>query len=127
MLQHVPPSFTDHAAARIDAALVRVAQQLSYDDVLSDGITMRRFRLPARERGCGVRSRQRLVRHAAYAASFVRAAERFLDTTYAQYRVLSLGCKERGRQREEEAGERQGDRSSARGSAADGRWLQRVA
>ena len=39
--------------------------------------------LPARERGCGVRSRQNLVRHAAYAASFVRAAERFLDTTDA--------------------------------------------
>ena len=88
MLQHVPPSFTDHDAARIDAALVRVAQQLSYDDVLSDGITMRRFRLPARERGCGVRSRQHLVRHAAYAASFVRAAERFLDTTDAAGNIV---------------------------------------
>ena len=88
MLQHVPPSFTNHDASRIDAALVRVAQQLSYDDVLSDGITMRRFRLPARERGCSMRSRQNLVRHAAYAASFVRAAERFLDTTDAAGNVV---------------------------------------
>ena len=37
---------------------------------------------------CGVRSRQHLVRHAAYAASFVRAAERFLDTTDAAGNIV---------------------------------------
>ena len=84
---YVPPELTSHAASKVDTAIILAATQLGYPGILNDGITLRRFRLPARERGCSMRSR-RLLAPIAYAASFVRAAERFPDSTDAAGTVV---------------------------------------
>ena len=73
MLRHVPPVATRPFARRLDAALLAAAESLGYVGVLGDSVTARRFRLPARMRGCGVRRRWSMA-PACYAASFVESA-----------------------------------------------------
>jgi len=73
-LRHMPPRQTIGAAARVDRALLTAAYSLGYDSIFEDQLTLRRLRLPARMRGCGIRSRVWLA-PIAYAASFIEAAE----------------------------------------------------
>ena len=56
-LRHMPPRQTIGAAARVDRALLTAAYSLGYDSIFEDQLTLRRLRLPARMRGCGIRSR----------------------------------------------------------------------
>ena len=78
-LRHVCPSMTVGAAALVDEALIHAAEAIGgYEGVLGDAITLRRFNLPARMRGCGIRSRVWLAA-IAYCACFIEAAEMFLD------------------------------------------------
>ena len=77
-LRHVQPSHTVAAAAMVDQAMRAAVEELSYVGMLNDDITSRRFELPARMRGCGLRSRLGLA-PAAYAACFVEACEVMLD------------------------------------------------
>ena len=73
-LRHMPPRQTIGAAARVDRALLTAAYSLGYDSIFEDQLTLRRLRLPARMRGCGIRSRVWLA-PIAYAASFIEAAD----------------------------------------------------
>ena len=77
-LRHVPPAFTRPAAARMDELILNVAARLGYDGMLMDDISLARLRLPARMRGCGLRSRVCLA-PIAFTACFVECAERMLD------------------------------------------------
>ena len=77
-LRHVAPWFTRRPANLIDAALIRAAEALTYDGCILDPLTLRRFQLPARMRGCGIRHRVALA-PVAFAACFVEAAECMLD------------------------------------------------
>lgn len=73
-LRHMPPSETMVHASVFDLAMLQAAEALGFDGMLSDDITRRRFRLPARMRGCGMRSRAALAR-TAFSAGFVEAVE----------------------------------------------------
>ena len=57
----MPPRQTIGAAARVDRALLTAAYSLGYDSIFEDQRKLRRLcltgRLPARMRGCGIRSR----------------------------------------------------------------------
>jgi hypothetical protein len=44
------------AAARIDAAMIQAVEAVSYVGMCGDGYARRRVHLPARMRGCGIRS-----------------------------------------------------------------------
>ena len=77
-LRHVPPTLTRPGAARVDQRLLELATNLGYPGMLLDRITVQRFRLPARMRGCGVRSRVMLA-PVAFCSAMVEAAERMLD------------------------------------------------
>ena len=76
-LRLVPPSFTLEYARSIDAALVQAAEATGYAGFLGDAISLERMSLPARMRGLGLRRREVLA-PAAFAASLVEAAQRFL-------------------------------------------------
>lgn len=76
-LRHVPPSQTLGHARRVDDAISRAVESLGYEGMLTDRITSVRFRLPARMRGLGLRSRVELA-PAAYVACFAESAETFL-------------------------------------------------
>ena len=56
-LRHMPPHETVQHAAVFDHAMLQAAEQLGYVGMLHDVLTRRRFHLPARMRGCGIRSR----------------------------------------------------------------------
>ena len=56
-LRHMPPNETVQHAAVFDRAMLQAAEQLGYVGMMHDPLTRRRFRLPARMRGCGIRSR----------------------------------------------------------------------
>jgi len=77
-LRHLPPKHTIPHALRIDQALLAAAQQLGYDGMFDDDLTLRRFHLPARMRGCGIRSRE-MIAPIAYVACFIECAEVFCD------------------------------------------------
>ena len=55
-LRHMPPNETVQHAAVFDRAMLQAAEQLGYVGMMHDPLTRRRFRLPARMRGCGIRS-----------------------------------------------------------------------
>ena len=70
-------------AVRIDTAIAAAVEALGYQGMLGDQITRRRFRLPARMRGLGLRSRADLAA-AAFAACFAESAECFLHDASGQ-------------------------------------------
>ena len=77
-LRHVVPFHSRPVVLLVDQALLQVAEQLTYQGCFGDPITLRRLRLAARDRGCGLRSRVALA-PIAYTACFIEAASRFLD------------------------------------------------
>lgn len=77
VLRHLPPSVTQPHAAVVDAALLSAAEVCGYEGMLADPLTSRRFRLPARMRGCGIRSLE-LLAPAAYCACFIEAVHHML-------------------------------------------------
>ena len=83
ILQHVDPIVTAPLAVRIDNALQSFAESCGYSGMLRDpdgsDITLRRFALPARLKGCGVRSRA-LLAPAAFLANLVTASTMFVST-----------------------------------------------
>jgi hypothetical protein len=82
LLQHLPPSVMMGAARDVDDAITRMAEACGYQGMFLDGagdLSLRRLRLPARFRGCGLRSRQGLA-PAAFAANFATAAAAFLPS-----------------------------------------------
>ena len=83
MVDDVPPHFVNHREVghRIDEAVLEVVRGMTYGEMLPRGVVgfvHRRFRLPARMRGCGIRSVVD-VSYAAYCACFVESVERMLD------------------------------------------------
>ena len=52
----MPPAEVGDAAARIDAAMIQAVEAVSYVGMCGDGYARRRVHLPARMRGCGIRS-----------------------------------------------------------------------
>jgi len=81
-LRHMPPHETVQHAAVFDHAMLQAAEQLGYVGMLHDAFTRRRFHLPARMRGCGIRSRAWLA-PIAFTACFVEAAEGMMGVTDA--------------------------------------------
>ena len=81
-LRHMPPHETVQHAAVFDHAMLQAAEQLGYVGMLHDVLTRRRFHLPARMRGCGIRSRAWLA-PIAFTACFVEAAEGMMGVTDA--------------------------------------------
>ena len=89
-VQHDFPTRTARAARHLDTGLLDVArvamgarERLCYTRQQADPFidrVVRRLRMPARERGGGLRSREALG-PIAFAASFIGAAERFIDRT----------------------------------------------
>lgn len=77
-LRHETPHITRPYAEQIDAALKKAVESLGYDGMLDDEIVMARLRLPARRRGCGIRSRAWLA-PIAFAACFIESAEGLID------------------------------------------------
>ena len=71
-LRHVEPGYTVVHAVAIDGALARAAESLGYEGMLHDDITLRRFNLPARYRGCGIECRYDLAPRA-FVACFVES------------------------------------------------------
>ena len=63
-------------------AMLQAAEQLGYVGMMHDPLTRRRFRLPARMRGCGIRSRAWLA-PIAFTACFVEAVEGMMGVTDA--------------------------------------------
>ena len=78
----MPPNETVQHAAVFDRAMLQAAEQLGYVGMLHDPLTRRRFRLPARMRGCGIRSRAWLA-PIAFTACFVEAVEGMMGVTDA--------------------------------------------
>ena len=86
-LQMMPPTETEAAARRVDDALEQaviaaarrptVHQGEYIGRLFNDELLLQRLRLPIVHKGAGIRARVHL-RHAAFAASFVAAAECFL-------------------------------------------------
>ena len=84
--RHVPPIFTLEPAQAIDTALAEAFETITRATARDpratsgrlDAISRRRFHLPARMRGCGIRAREQ-VRLAGYVASFIEEAERACD------------------------------------------------
>ena len=62
-LRHLEPYqyHTRTPASRIDDALQRAAESMTYAGCFTDPHTSRRFHLPARHRGCGIRRRVELA------------------------------------------------------------------
>ena len=81
-LRHMPPNETVQHAAVFDHAMLQAAEQLGYVGMLHDPLTRRRFHLPARMRGCGIRSRAWLA-PIAFTACFVEAVEGMMGVTRA--------------------------------------------
>ncbi len=54
-LRHVEPDLTRPHARRVDEALVVATEALGYEGMLGEPITLDRARLPARQRGLGLR------------------------------------------------------------------------
>ena len=81
-LRHMPPNETVQHAAVFDRAMLQAAEQLGYVGMMHDPLTRRRFRLPARMRGCGIRSRAWLA-PIAFTACFVEAVEGMMGVTDA--------------------------------------------
>ena len=77
-LRHMPPAEVGDAAARIDAAMIQAVEAVSYVGMCGDGYARRRVHLPARMRGCGIRSLTMLA-PIAYCACFIESAEVMLD------------------------------------------------
>ena len=77
-MRHVEPFYTRIHAHRIDVALERAMEQLTYLGCLGDELIRRRFHMAGRYRGCGIRSRVE-VAPIAYVASFIESAERMID------------------------------------------------
>ena len=76
---YLPPSVTVHAAALVDSEITRIVEDtMAYSGCLMDPITLRRFRLPARHHGCGMRSRAFLA-PVAWSSCLIESAERFLS------------------------------------------------
>jgi hypothetical protein len=82
-LRHCPPHQTEVAASRIDDALIAAATSLTYDGCLDDEITLERFALPARLRGCGIRRRVTLAL-SAYCACLAEVMPRLIDRATVQ-------------------------------------------
>ena len=78
----MPPNETVQHAAVFDRAMLQAAEQLGYVGMMHDPLTRRRFRLPARMRGCGIRSRAWLA-PIAFTACFVEAVEGMMGVTDA--------------------------------------------
>ncbi len=72
------PHYTRGPAGEIDAALLAAAERLTYAGCLGDPLTRRRFHLPARLRGCGIRSREALA-PMAFVACLVESAVQMMD------------------------------------------------
>ena len=66
-IRHVPPDQTRLHALAIDDAMRAAGESLGSVGMLQDPIIRRRWHLPSRFRGCGIRSRD-AVAPAAYAA-----------------------------------------------------------
>lgn len=81
-LRHMPPNETVQHAAVFDHAMLQAAEQLGYVGMLHDALTRRRFHLPARMRGCGIRSRA-WIAPIAFTACFVEAVEGMMGVTDA--------------------------------------------
>ena len=78
LLQHLPPEHTRTLAARLDTTLESAFELITYKGALNDDVAITRFRLPARLRGCGMRSRAELA-PIAYVSSFANAAKTMLN------------------------------------------------
>ena len=85
VLRHLTPEVTQPWARAVDEALIAAAERCGYEGMLGDGLTRRRFRLPARMRGCGIRSLERLA-PAAYCACFIESVHHMLDRPTADGR-----------------------------------------
>jgi hypothetical protein len=77
-LRHETPDITRSGAGQVDAALEKAVESLSYSGMLDDDILLARLRLPARRRGCGIRSRGWLAA-IAFASCFIECAEGLID------------------------------------------------
>ena len=77
-LRHCPPVHTRVPAGLVDDAILRAIAQMSYQGMTGDPITLQRLRLPARFRGCGIRSRRDLA-EVAYVSCFAESAEVMID------------------------------------------------
>ena len=86
-LGHLAPAHTEEFAMQIDDALVRAFGNITYEGALDDNISRRRYHLPARLRGCGMRSRKDLA-PIAHVASFVEAATKMLNITTLDARCV---------------------------------------